>query len=111
MFAFSRGGKWARTHDMLSLTVLGSGSSGNCAVVRTEHTCLLVDAGLSARRIVQRLEAVGLRVEDLDGILLTHEHQDHTCGLEVLCRKHEVPLFTTPLTHSLQGSLPGRSTS
>ncbi|WP_256199716.1 hypothetical protein [Verrucomicrobium spinosum] len=43
---------------MLSLTVLGSGSSGNCAVLRTERTCLLVDAGLSARRITQRLEQV-----------------------------------------------------
>jgi phosphoribosyl 1,2-cyclic phosphodiesterase len=84
---------------MLSLTVLGSGSSGNCAVVRTGHTTLLLDAGLSARRITQRLEMVGLRVEDLDGILLTHEHQDHTCGLEMLCRRHEVPLFATPLTH------------
>lgn len=83
---------------MLSLTVLGSGSSGNCAVVRTERTRLLVDAGLSARRIVQRLEMVGLRVEDLDGVLLTHEHQDHTCGLEVLCRKYQVPLLATPLT-------------
>lgn len=83
---------------MLSLTVLGSGSSGNCAVVRTERTRLLVDAGLSARRIVQRLEMVGLRIEELDGILLTHEHQDHTCGLEMLCRKYEVPLFATPLT-------------
>lgn len=83
---------------MLSLTVLGSGSSGNCAVVRTEQTRLLVDAGLSARRITQRLEAVGLCVEDLDGILLTHEHGDHTAGLEMLCRKHEVPLFATPLT-------------
>lgn len=83
---------------MLSLTVLGSGSSGNCAVVRTGHTTLLLDAGLSARRISQRLEMVGLSVPDLDGILLTHEHQDHTCGLEMLCRKHELPLFATPLT-------------
>ncbi len=83
---------------MLSLTVLGSGSSGNCAVVRTGRTRLLVDAGLSARRIAQRLEMVGLRIEELDGILLTHEHQDHTCGLEMLCRKYEVPLFATPLT-------------
>ena len=91
---------------MLSLTVLGSGSSGNCAVVRTERTLLLVDAGLSARRITQRLESVGVRVEDLDGILLTHEHQDHTCGLEMLCRKHEVPLFATSLTHEtlMQGA-------
>lgn len=83
---------------MLSLTVLGSGSSGNCAVVRTERTCLLVDAGLSCRRIVQRLEMVGLKPTDLDGILLTHEHGDHTAGLEVFCRTADVPLFCTPLT-------------
>lgn len=83
---------------MLSLTVLGSGSSGNCAVVRTENTCLLIDAGLSGRQILLRLESVGLKLEHLDGILLTHEHGDHTAGLEILCRKHEVPIFSTPLT-------------
>jgi phosphoribosyl 1,2-cyclic phosphodiesterase len=84
--------------NMLSLTVLGSGSSGNCAVVRTPRTCLLVDAGLSAKQIVVRLESVGLKLEDLDGVLLTHEHGDHTQGLEVLCRKHALPLYCTPLT-------------
>ncbi|MEI6536090.1 MAG: MBL fold metallo-hydrolase [Verrucomicrobiaceae bacterium] len=83
---------------MLSLTVLGSGSSGNCAVVPTDRTRLLLDAGLSGRQIMLRLEAVGLKPEDLDGVLLTHEHGDHTQGLEMLCRKHEVPLFCTPLT-------------
>jgi phosphoribosyl 1,2-cyclic phosphodiesterase len=83
---------------MLSLSILGSGSSGNCAVVRTENTRLLLDAGLSARQIVLRLERVGLKLEDLDGILLTHEHGDHTQGLEILCRKHSLPVFATSLT-------------
>lgn len=89
---------------MLSITVLGSGSSGNCAVVRTERTRLLVDAGLSAKQIVLRLERVGLRLEELDGVLLTHEHGDHTAGLEVLCRKHHLPLFCTPLTQETLAS-------
>ena len=89
---------------MLSLTVLGSGSSGNCAVVRTERTRLLVDAGLSAKQIVLRLEKMGLRLEQLDGVLLTHEHGDHTAGLEVLCRKHHLPLFCTPLTQETLAS-------
>src|SRR6478735_5836860 len=84
--------------SMLSLSVLGSGSSGNCAVVRTERTRLLLDAGLSARQIMLRLERVGLKLEDLDGILLTHEHGDHTQGLEILCRKHSAPLMCTALT-------------
>jgi len=83
---------------MLSLSILGSGSSGNCAVIRTEHSCLLLDAGLSARQIVLRLELVGLKPGDLDGILLTHEHGDHTQGLDILCRKHDLPVFATPLT-------------
>ncbi len=83
---------------MLSLSILGSGSSGNSAVVRTEHSRLLLDAGLSARQIVLRLEMLGLKPEDLDGILLTHEHGDHTQGLEILCRKHSLPIFVTPLT-------------
>ncbi len=83
---------------MLSLTVLGSGSSGNCAVIRSERTCLLLDAGLSARQIVLRLEQVGLRLEDLDGILLTHEHGDHTQGLDIICHRHPAPIFCTPLT-------------
>lgn len=83
---------------MLSLSILGSGSSGNCAVVRTERTRLLLDAGLSAKQIVLRLERVGLRPGDLDGVLLTHEHGDHTQGLEILCRKFSLPVFATPLT-------------
>jgi phosphoribosyl 1,2-cyclic phosphodiesterase len=85
---------------MISLTVLGSGSSGNCAVLRSENTCLLIDAGLSSRRICQRLEMVGLSVDDLDGILLTHEHGDHTQGLEVFCRVSKAPLFSTSYTQA-----------
>lgn len=82
----------------MHLTVLGSGSSGNCAVVSTGSTTLLVDAGLSARQIVLRMESIGLTLEDLDGILLTHEHHDHTGGLEVLSRGRALPLFCTALT-------------
>lgn len=88
----------ANTLRMLSITVLGSGSSGNCAVLRSGETCLLIDAGLSARRITQRLAMMGLTPADLDGILLTHEHGDHTCGLEIFCKINAVPLFSTALT-------------
>lgn len=83
---------------MLRLTVLGSGSSGNCSVVATEHATLLVDAGLSAKQIVLRLEAAGISPASLDGILLTHEHGDHTAGLEVFTKRWNVPIFATPLT-------------
>jgi phosphoribosyl 1,2-cyclic phosphodiesterase len=72
---------------MVRLTILGSGSSGNCAVISTERTTLLLDAGLSAKQICLRLDACGFSLDMLDGILLTHEHQDHTGGIEVLSRK------------------------
>jgi phosphoribosyl 1,2-cyclic phosphodiesterase len=88
----------------MQLTVLGSGSSGNCALITTAHTSILVDAGLSARQIVLRLEAAGVKAESLDGILLTHEHGDHTQGLAVLCKQFDIPLYATPLTQeSLEG--------
>ncbi len=83
---------------MFSLTMLGSGSSGNAALVATDHCRLLVDGGLSARQLVVRLELCGVRPEQLDGVLLTHEHGDHVCGLEVLCRKFHVPIYCNALT-------------
>ena len=78
--------------------MLGSGSAGNSALVATDHCRLLVDGGLSARQLVLRLELCGVRPADLDGVLLTHEHGDHVCGLEVLCRKFEVPIYCNALT-------------
>ena len=83
---------------MLQFTVLGSGSSGNCTLVSTDHTRLLIDAGLSAKQITLRLEAAGVNPASLDGILLTHEHGDHTAGLEIFTRKWNVPIYATPLT-------------
>jgi phosphoribosyl 1,2-cyclic phosphodiesterase len=83
---------------VFSLTVLGSGSRGNCSLVATAECRLLLDAGLSARQIVQRLEAAGVRPESLDGILVTHEHSDHIAGLSIFCRRFNVPIYTNPLT-------------
>ncbi len=82
----------------MQLNILGSGSSGNCAVVTTSSTALLVDVGLSTSEIVQRLGFIGLRMDDLDGILLTHEHQDHIGGLEELSQGKVPPIFCTTLT-------------
>src|SRR5919199_4154449 len=78
--------------------MLGSGSAGNSALVSTGHCRILVDGGLSARQLVVRLEQCGVRPEQLDGVLLTHEHGDHVCGLEVLCRKFQVPIYCNALT-------------
>jgi phosphoribosyl 1,2-cyclic phosphodiesterase len=78
--------------------MLGSGSAGNSALVATDHCRILVDGGLSARQIALRLEQCGVIPEQLDGILLTHEHGDHVCGLEVLCRKFDVPIYANSQT-------------
>jgi phosphoribosyl 1,2-cyclic phosphodiesterase len=92
---------------VFSLTVLGSGSAGNCTLIATSQCRLLVDAGFSARQITKRLASVGVCPESLDGILITHEHSDHVAGLEVFCRRFCVPIYSNPLTAEMlrKGSL------
>jgi phosphoribosyl 1,2-cyclic phosphodiesterase len=80
---------------MLHLAVLGSGSSGNSALVCHDDTRILVDAGLSARQLCERLNALGVEPDSLSAILLTHEHGDHTRGLGVFCRKRQIPVYAT----------------
>jgi len=78
--------------------MLGSGSAGNSALIATDHCKILVDGGLSARQLVLRLEQCGVTPEQLDGVLLTHEHGDHVCGLEVLFRKLKIPIYANSQT-------------
>jgi phosphoribosyl 1,2-cyclic phosphodiesterase len=82
----------------MHVTVLGSGSAGNCLLVETETTAMLVDAGLSARQIVRRLQLIGRNIDRLNGIVLTHEHTDHTRGLVVMCRSKPFPVYANRLT-------------
>src|SRR5580765_3733604 len=71
-----------RGHSIgLRVTILASGSSGNMALLETERTRLLVDAGLGKRETLARLAAVENSLDHLDGILITHEHSDHCSGL------------------------------
>lgn len=79
-------------------TILGSGSGGNCAYVETGQTRLLVDAGFSLRQIRQRLATLGRAPENLDGVLLTHEHSDHVQGLAALCKELNLPVYGNRLT-------------
>jgi phosphoribosyl 1,2-cyclic phosphodiesterase len=80
--------------------VLASGSSGNAALLATENTRILVDAGLSMRELRKRLASIGESLEGIDAILITHEHSDHVSGLPVLARSNHVRarIYMTLLT-------------
>ena len=82
----------------VKFTILGSGSAGNCAYLETDDTRLLIDAGFSGRQIRQRLAAIGRAPEGIHGILLTHEHSDHSQGLASLCAKMRIPIYCNRLT-------------
>ena len=77
---------------------LASGSSGNCEYVGNSNTNMLIDAGISTKRIVSSLDHIGVRPEELDGIVITHEHSDHIMGLPVFEGKYNIPLYATALT-------------
>jgi phosphoribosyl 1,2-cyclic phosphodiesterase len=88
------------------LTILGSGSAGNCAYVETDETRILVDAGLSARQIRQRMASIGRAPENLSGILITHEHSDHIQGLGALAEKLRIPVYCNrPTVEAIQRQL------
>lgn len=80
---------------MITLHTLASGSEGNSLLVSADGTHLLVDAGISARRIKQSLALLGLTPDDLSAILISHEHTDHTAGLATLLKHHPIPLYAT----------------
>lgn len=92
---------------MLRCSILASSSSGNAAFVASARTRLLIDAGLSAKETIHRLEAIGQRPEDIDAILITHEHSDHVAGLGPMVRrlqflkKTPVPIYLTRLAAPL----------
>lgn len=80
------------------MAVLGSGSGGNATLLSCENTHILVDAGLSAKQLVLRMQQLGIEPDDLDAILLTHEHSDHARGVDVLLRNRDIPVFTNAMT-------------
>ncbi len=72
---------------------LASGSKGNCIYFGTDHTKVLIDAGLSAKAITAKLAEINVDIHDIDAILITHEHTDHIQGLKVLAYKMGIPVF------------------
>lgn len=82
----------------MKVTILGSGSSGNSILVEAGDVRVLVDAGFSGRDIERRLAAVGVAPDSLAGILITHDHGDHTRGMGVLARRFGLPIWITERT-------------
>ena len=84
-----------RANKKMRMCSIASGSSGNCIYVGTANTHVLIDAGISGKRVEEGLKKLGVTGKELDGILVTHEHSDHIQGLGVLARKYHVPLYMT----------------
>jgi phosphoribosyl 1,2-cyclic phosphodiesterase len=82
----------------LVITSLNSGSNGNCYYIGNEQEAVLVDAGISCREIEKRLKRLGLSVHKIKAVFISHEHSDHIKGVEVLARKHHLPVYITPST-------------
>ncbi len=82
----------------MQIHILASGSSGNAVFIEMGGHKLLIDAGISTRRIEQGLAAVGVQVGQVDAVLITHEHIDHIKGLDVLVRRYHLPVYTRAST-------------
>ena len=72
---------------------LSSGSDGNATYIETEHARILVDDGLSCTETVKRLNLIGVSGENIDAIILTHEHIDHMKGVDVFSKKFNTPIY------------------
>ena len=74
---------------------IASGSSGNCIYIVSDNTHILIDAGVSRKKIVEGLNTAGLELKDISAVLVTHEHSDHINGLGVISRKEELPIYAS----------------
>lgn len=78
---------------MITLHTIASGSEGNCLILSAGSTHLLLDAGISCRRIAAALDELGLAPADVTAVLVTHDHSDHICGLDTMSRRWHTPIY------------------
>ena len=83
---------------MLNFCSLYSGSTGNCLLVSTEDTNILIDAGVSQKKIIDGLESINKDINDIDAILVTHEHSDHILSVGSLSKKYNIPVYSNKET-------------
>jgi phosphoribosyl 1,2-cyclic phosphodiesterase len=89
----------AYSAQMVSVSILASGSRGNCTIISSSRTRILVDAGISARETFRRMAMVGESPQSLSAIVVSHEHADHVSGLCALAKKLRVPVYMTAAAH------------
>jgi phosphoribosyl 1,2-cyclic phosphodiesterase len=85
---------------LLRFSLLGSGSSGNAALIVSGRAKILIDDGFSFKQLLARTAEIGESLDGLDAVFVTHEHQDHVAGIGVLARRMDVPIFMTPQTYA-----------
>lgn len=86
------------TPPSVKVTVLASGSNGNAALVKCNGTSILVDAGLSGKKIEERMNEAGATLAEVDGVVISHAHSDHNRGAGVIARRFNLPLYMTEKT-------------
>ena len=84
----------------MEISVIASGSNGNCCLIEDKNTSILVDLGKSVREIAYRMEKLGKSPEDVDAVILSHSHHDHITGAGVLSRRYGVSLYMTKKVYS-----------
>lgn len=82
----------------MRVCAIASGSSGNCIYVGSDTTHILVDAGISCKKVKEGVQDLDLDMRDIDGIFITHEHSDHIAGLKVLSKQFGIPIYATEKT-------------
>ena len=84
---------------MVEICAVASGSNGNCYYIGNHENAILVDAGVNCKQILSKMKLSGLSPSKLRGIFITHEHNDHVCGVRVLAKKLDIPVFMTKGTY------------
>ncbi|EFR92040.1 metallo-beta-lactamase family protein, partial [Listeria innocua FSL S4-378] len=97
--------------DQIRFSILASGSSGNATLVETGDQKILIDCGLSGKKMEGLFAQVGRDMNDLDAILITHEHSDHIKGLGVLARKYKLPIYANAKTWKAMDNMIGEVSS
>lgn len=93
---------------MVFFCSLASGSSGNCHLINDGENSILIDAGLSGKQIENKLEEISINPKSIVGILVSHEHSDHICGVGVLSRRYNVPIYANEGTWLGMGNRIGK---